>query len=114
LDKVGGVERSFANYTGTLIRLSLRSGADPEKVAEEARRILGEETHEGSAIRLPTDESGHALQTEEWRDVTRIGELSSKEFRTLVFRASLAVAAVLGVIAIWVARRRWRAMNQRT
>ncbi|MCI0465208.1 MAG: hypothetical protein L0Z62_50440 [Gemmataceae bacterium] len=113
LDQVAGVERSLANSTGTLIWLVHRSGADPEQVAEEARRVLDEETYAGGAVRLSADESAEAVQAEEWRDLTRIGELSVIEARTLGLRAALALAAVLGALGTWIAWRRRKAARQR-
>jgi hypothetical protein len=81
LDKIDGVGASSANYTGTLIRISVTSATDRDKVAEAARRVLAVEHR--NAVALAGDEFKHALDREEWREAGRIGELSSIEFHTL-------------------------------
>lgn len=106
LDQVEGVERSLTNYTGTLIRLSLRSGADPRKIAEAVTRVLNDATEGGSATRLTPEEATAALQAEEWRDSTRVGELSWIEWRTLGLRGALALAGILGAVGLGMAWRR--------
>jgi hypothetical protein len=90
LDKVDGVGASSANYTGTLIRVSVASESDRSGVAKGVRNFLAEQHH--SAILLAADELKRALDREEWRDVGRIGELSAIEFRTLAFHRIKAFA----------------------
>jgi hypothetical protein len=108
LDQVEGVERSFTDYTGTLIRLSLRSGADPQKVAAAVTRVLHGATAEGSVVRLTPEEATAAVQAEEWRDLSRVGELSTIEWRTLGRRALLAVVGILGALGLGIVWRRRR------
>jgi hypothetical protein len=81
LDKIDGVEASSANYTGTMIRISVAPATDRDKVAEGVRKILTEEGRK--AVPLAGVELRHALDREEWRETGRIGELSAIEFRTL-------------------------------
>ena len=52
LDRLDGVKGSFANASGTLIWLSLRPGVNPEKVAAQARRALGEQARDRTAVPL--------------------------------------------------------------
>ena len=80
LDKIDGVEASAANHTGTLIRISVKPGANREKVAEAIQKDLT--AGEGNPTRLAGEELAKALK-EEWRDITRIGQLSAFEFRKL-------------------------------
>jgi hypothetical protein len=81
LDKLHGIEASSANYTGTLVRVSVTKATDRDKVAEAVRKVLTEENHK--AVLLAGDELKRALDREEWRGAARIGELSAIEFHTL-------------------------------
>jgi hypothetical protein len=81
LDKHDGVEASSANYTGTMIVVSVTTPADRDKVAEGVHKVLTE--GDRKAVRLAGDELKRALDREEWRGAGRIGELSAIEFHTL-------------------------------
>lgn len=81
LDKIDGVEASFANYTGTMVRISVTPGADRDAVAGRVRKVLTE--GERKAVPLAGEEFQRALDREEWRGAGRIGELSAIEFHTL-------------------------------
>lgn len=81
LDKIDGVGASSANYTGTMIRISVIPEADRDEVAQEVRRALTEDGRK--AVPLAGDEFRRALDQEEWRGAECIGELSAVEFRTL-------------------------------
>jgi hypothetical protein len=81
LDKLDGIEASSANYTGTLIRVSVTGATDRDKVAEAVRKVLTEEDRK--AVQLADDELKRALDREDWREAARIGELSAIEFHTL-------------------------------
>lgn len=80
LDKIDGVEASAANHTGTRIRITVKAGADREKVAEAVQKDLA--AGKGNPARVTGDGLAKALK-EEWRDITRIGQLSAAEFRKL-------------------------------
>jgi hypothetical protein len=82
LDKIDGVEASSANYTGTMIRISVTTTADREKVAERVSKALAETS--GKPVALERDDLKRALEKEQWRVAGRIGELSAIEFHTLV------------------------------
>ena len=62
-------------------------------------QVLKDEAEEESVLCLPTEEAIRVLQVEEWRDSSRVQELSSIEFRTLVLRGALVLLAIIGVIA---------------
>ena len=81
LDKIDGVEASSANYTGTMIRISVTTTTDRDKVSEAVRKALTDEDR--NAVRLAGDDLERALDREEWRGAGRIGELSAIEFHTL-------------------------------
>lgn len=82
LDKLEGVERSLANRTGTMIRVT--AAVDQEKVAGQVAKYLADSKR--TPVRLVGDQLRRALDNEEWRDARRIAELSGIEFRTLFLR----------------------------
>jgi len=115
LDHIEGVERSFANRSGNLVRLSLRPGADPDKVAGDATQILSGQAKDRVPVRLSAAELSEVLQKEEWRDEGRVRELSAIERRTLIARALLPLglgAAAVGCGVFWWRRRKLRAANE--
>jgi hypothetical protein len=81
LDKLDSVAASAANYTGTLIRVSLAAGADRARVEAAVRKALAEDA--GDAVPLAGDDLRQALAREKWRGTDRIGELSAIEFHVL-------------------------------
>jgi hypothetical protein len=82
LGQIDGVEESFANETGSLIRLSLRPGADSERVAAAASRVLYEQSGEHVGVRLATGESAAALRGEEWRHESQVAERAAAAKQT--------------------------------
>ncbi|MBX6311454.1 MAG: hypothetical protein IRY99_00795 [Isosphaeraceae bacterium] len=116
LDKLEGAERSFANRTGTMIRVTVAAAADREKVAEGVRRILTGEDRK--AVPLAGIELKRALEREEWRGKDRIGELSAIEFRTLALHRvkSFATAEKLGQKAtdklMTIAEQQWERISK--
>jgi len=114
LGQIDGVEGSYANESGTLIRLSLRPGADPERVATEARRILSEQVEDRTAVRLDGAAAGAALRREEWRDQRRVAQGLAAETQAAEVRTSegnrlrgVLLALLLAGIAVvlWLLRR---------
>ena len=81
LDQIDGVEASSANYTGTMIRISVSTAATREKVAEVVQKDLSAGNRKPA--RLNGVELKEALRKEEWRAIQQIGQLSAIEFRTL-------------------------------
>jgi hypothetical protein len=84
LDKILGVERTYANHTGDMVRVAVASAADPETVAEAVAKILTQEKR--NPIRVRDAEFKQALDQEQWRAAERVGELSLIEYRTLAVR----------------------------
>ncbi len=115
LDKLEGVERSLANRTGTMIRVTVAAAADREKVAEGVRKILTGEDRK--AVPLAGIELKRALEREEWRGKDRIGELSAIEFRTLALHRvkTFAKAEKLGQEAtdklVTIAEQQWERIS---
>lgn len=84
LDQAPGVERSFANHTGNMVRVAVASTADPEKVAERIAQVLTEQKR--GPVRLRDAELRRAIDNEHWRAGERVRELSFIEYRTLAVR----------------------------
>ncbi len=110
LDQIDGVESSYANGSGTLIRLSLRPGADLRKVTGAARRVLSEEVVGLVPVQLAGGAAARALRQEEWRDKSRVAELAALEMATPAARAPtlLAVLLLLACAALGVGLLWWR------
>jgi hypothetical protein len=112
LDQIGGVDCSFANGSGTLIRLSLRPGADPAKVTGTVRRVLSEQLSDRVPVPLGGRVAAAALQREVWRDKSQFAESAATEMGTSVRRAPalpaalLLVCAAVGLGLLWWQHRR--------
>ena len=101
LDKIEGVNRSYVNYSGTLIRLTLKPTANQDEVLKSASKILNDD-ESLSPARVVN------VEAEEWRDVDHVKELTAIEWRTVKIRAGLAIAGIVVALAalIWLIRRR--------
>lgn len=84
-DKIDGVEKSLANRSGTMARVSLAAKANREKVAREVQKILTDRRR--NPVPVTGNELKEALAKEEWFETKRVGELSKIEFNTLALRA---------------------------
>jgi hypothetical protein len=62
LNQIYGVDHSYADSSGTLIRLTLLPGTDPEKVITEARRVVEEQVEDRTAAPLYGDTAKQALR----------------------------------------------------
>ena len=88
LNQVNGVGSSYANESGSLIRVSLRPGADPARVAAEAGRVLREQAGDRVADRLGERATTAALQKEQWRDASQVAENSAPAARAAQTQSS--------------------------
>jgi hypothetical protein len=84
LDKIQGVERTYANHTGNMVRVAVALATNPETVAEQVVKILTQEKR--NPVRLRNAEFKQALDQEQWRSAERVSELSLIEYRTLAVR----------------------------
>ena len=115
MGQIEGVEMSFANESGTLVRTSLRPGADPEKVAREVQRILSEEAESpdtprttveaGSPLSLRGGTAATALREEQWRDSSQVArqaaERDGPKRRSFLLLALLLACVGLGLALLW-------------
>jgi uncharacterized protein HemX len=114
LNQIVGVEYSFVNASGTLIRLSLLPGADPDRVAEEAQRVLNEQVEDGVPEQLSGAAASAPLHGEEWQDTHRLAELAATQMGFEVSHGPWLLLALLlacvaaGLGLLWWWRRRHR------
>jgi hypothetical protein len=62
LNQITGVDRTYADSSGTFIRLTLKPGTDPEKVISEARRVVEEQVEDRTAAPLYGNEAKQAMR----------------------------------------------------
>jgi hypothetical protein len=113
MDELSGVDCSSANETGTMIRLMLRPGADPDRVAKEADRALRKKTGDRVGIILQGEPAAAALRGEEWRDRSQIAESlaaaarspRSRALMVTLFWALLLAGLADGLLILWLLRR---------
>lgn len=80
IDGFEGVLRSYTNWTGTALRISLSPGADRDQVARTVRDYLASVRYEPNP--LPEEMLAKSLKSEDWRGVERVFELTSYEYHT--------------------------------
>jgi hypothetical protein len=109
MDRIDGVAYSSVNESGTLIRLSLRPGADPRRVAGAVRRVLREQTKDLVPVQLAGAATAAALQREQWRDKSQLTQLAASATDTEVRRTPmLLVALFLAWVAVGLGLLWWR------
>jgi hypothetical protein len=119
LGQIDGVESSFANQSGTLVRTSLRPGADPAKVAREVQLVLSEEAGNRDTTRsnagvppLGERSANTALREEKWRDSTEVARQAAAGetpgdapvSRWPGWLLALLVCVALGLALLWLRR----------
>jgi hypothetical protein len=113
LTQINGVENSFTDEESTVIRVNLRPGADPARVAREAQAILSARVADRAPVRLGRQASVAALPGKSWWDNSRITEsLAAKEAATsrppsggIAGLLWLCLAIALGLVGWWQRRR---------
>lgn len=111
LNKVEGVEKSFANRTGTMLRISVTPSADRSTVAAAVGDDLSKDNRK--PVLLAGDEFKQSLAKEEWSSP---GDLSAIEFHTLALHRvkAFAEAETLDKAAssklVTIAEQQWERM----
>jgi hypothetical protein len=115
LDQIDGVESSYANESGTLIRLALRPNANLTRVTGAVRRVLSEQVENRVPVQLSRQVAAVALQREEWRDKGQLAELAATEMSTTARRAPWLLAVLLlGLVAVGLGFLGWRYRRKST
>ena len=117
LTAIDGVESSTAsvgNPEGSLVRVSLRPGANSAKIAAEVQRVLSEAVRDRSPIRLTYATTTAALQQKEWLDPKQLADLADTELSTSDDRAPILIAALfLGALMVVLVLFGWRHLRRR-
>ncbi|MGH7179544.1 MAG: hypothetical protein ACREJC_19365 [Tepidisphaeraceae bacterium] len=90
IDGIEGVLRTYSNWTGSVLRVSVAPGYDAPAVAERVRKFLTDEQQ--NPARIETEEAAATLRDQKWWDVVRIVELTSYEYRTFAMRQLIEFA----------------------
>jgi hypothetical protein len=116
MESIEGVGGCFVNHreredeSGTLIRLTLRPGANEQQVVEGVQRVLKEEV--GDRVAVPLDEkTTTALKGEKWQPRSQAVEVEAGELHTSLrhwcawLALLLLACAVLGRGLLWCWQR---------
>jgi hypothetical protein len=115
MDQIEGVEYSFVNEQGNLLRLELRPGANAETVAQQAQLILAEEGGDRVAVvtgqdtrPLGRESAGSALRTEQWQESSEVNRAAVAQ-RTQEARRTWSLVWLLLVVGVAIlVWRLWR------
>jgi hypothetical protein len=125
LNGIDGVESSSAsvgNPEGALVRVSVRPGADPAKIAVEVQRVLRDAVKDGSPVPLTSPAAAAALQQKEWLNPKQLTDLAATEPVTSESRGPvtserrapvLLVALLGGALVVVLGLFGWRHLRQR-
>ena len=117
LNGIDGVESSSAsvgNPEGTLVRVSLRPGADTGRIAAEVQRVLSDAVKDRSPVPLTPPATASALQQKEWLNPKQLADLAVTDLGTSEGRAPiLLVALLLGAMVLVLGLFGWRHLRRR-
>ena len=117
LNGIAGVESSSAsvgNPGGALVRVSVRPGADPSKIAAEVQRVLSEAVKDRSPVQLTSPAAAAALRQKEWLDPKQLADLAATDLGTSGGRAPAPlVALLLGALVVVLGLVGWRHLRRR-
>jgi hypothetical protein len=117
LNGIDGVESSFAsvgNPEGTLVRVSLRPGADSAKVAAEVQRVLSEGVKDRSPVPLTRPAAAVALEQKEWLNPKQLADLAGTNLPTSEGRSTLLlVGLLLAAMVLVLGLFGWRHLRRR-
>src|SRR6266851_2345170 len=75
MDEIDGVASSSSNRSGALVKLALKPGADPAKIAQEAQRVLIAQFRDRVPVALGGRVAVAAAEGQEWWDHSEVAEL---------------------------------------
>lgn len=84
MDGIEGVMRSYTNWTGSELRVTIAPKADVGAVAERVRAFLMAD--EQAPVRVDGDALARSLKENEWRGVEQVVELTTYEYHTFARR----------------------------
>jgi hypothetical protein len=117
LNGIDGVEVSSAsigNPEGTLVRVSLRPGANGAKIAAEVQRVLSEAVQERFPAPLTHPAAAAAVQQKEWLNPKQLADLAAADLRTSEGRTPVLLAALLlGALVVVLGLFGWRHLRRR-
>jgi hypothetical protein len=109
LDQINGIASSFVNESGTLIRLSLRPGADAGKIARVVQHVVSAHVADRVPVQLGSRVAATMLQREIWQDQSQTAELAATEMRGSVLGApGLLAGVLLACVLIGIGLVCWR------
>ena len=99
LDQIDGITGSFVNESGTLIRLSLRPGADAGKIANAVQRVFSTQVADRVPVQLGPRVAGTILRREIWQSQSQVAELAVTETGSSLGHAPalLLLCTVIGI-----------------
>jgi len=104
MDEIPGVACCSANESGTLIRLALTPGADPERVVVEAERALRSQSRDRVGVVLRGSAATVALRGEQWVSPSQVAESLTAGTRSPRSRSTL-FALFWALMILWLLRR---------
>jgi hypothetical protein len=116
LNQIDGVESTDASLGiegGSLVRVSVRRGADPAKVAEQVRRVLREEVPERTVEPVAAQTATAALERNEWLDTGQLADIAARERGPWERRTSILLALLFAVTCVVLGLLGRRYLRQR-
>jgi hypothetical protein len=116
LNEIGGVQSSAAslgNEGGSLVRISLRPGANAAEVAEQVQRVLREEVRERPVEPVAGQVAAAALQQKEWLDRNQLADISGMGLGSSAGRTPILLALLFACLGVGLCLLGWRYLRHR-
>jgi hypothetical protein len=114
IDGVQGSSASLETQGGALVRVSVRPGADPARVAAQVRRALSDAVKDRSPVQLSNQAAAAALRQNEWLDQTQLSEVAATDPGTSEGRGpGLLAALLLAGLVVALGLLAWRQLCYR-
>jgi len=120
MDEIDGVQSSSSNRSGALLKLALKPGANPAKVAQEVERVLTAKLEDRVPVSLAGDVAVAAAEGQEWWNHSQVADLvAAAAVAPTVRQPSIALPLLLLwwlIVALglcWWQRRRMLAAIRR-